>query len=479
MMTSSTPSDASKQASLAAAIRQELERRSKERRLSSYQPYPKQLQFHANGKTSLERLLMAANQVGKTLSASAETAMHATGLYPDWWPGYRFTRATVGWASGITGLSTRDNPQRLLMGRPGEAGTGMIPKATIKDVRNAPHGVADAIDHVKVQHTSGDTSIIYFKSYEQGRQKWQGETLDWLWYDEEPPEDIYSEGLVRLQANAGLAYMTFTPLLGMSAVVRRFLIDKPQGTSVTTMTIDDALHYTPERRAQIVAGYLPHEREARSKGIPTLGSGRVFPVTEEEIAETAIAIPDTWPRLCAIDFGWNHPFAAVWVAWDRDTDTMHVYDCYRIREQTPSQHAIVLRGKGVWIPVAWPHDGLQMKPGPGEAKQLQQLYKDAGVEMLPGHATHADGKGYATEPGITGLLERMHSGRFKVAKHLNDWWEEFRLYHRKDGLIVKENDDLMSATRIAFMALRYSKTKPKPVLPEGGIFGGSPMGWMR
>jgi Bacteriophage terminase large (ATPase) subunit and inactivated derivatives len=402
--------------------------------------------------------------------------MHLTGQYPDWWNGRRFGAAPVGWAAGITGLSTRDNPQRILMGRPGEAGTGMIPKACIVDTRTAPHGVADALDHVKVRHASGGTSIVYFKSYEQGRAKWQGETLDFLWYDEEPPEDIYAEGQVRLQAKGGISMLTFTPLLGMSTVVKRFLLEKPVGSHVTQMTIDDAEHYTPERRAQIIAGYLPHEREARSKGIPALGSGRVFPVTEEEISEHAIEIPDHWPRICATDFGWNHPFGAVWMAWDRDTDTVHVYDCYRIKEQTPAQHAIVLRGKGDWIPVAWPHDGLQARVGSGEPTQLAQLYRDAGVKMLGQHATHADGKGYATEPGITDMLQRMQSGRFKVAKHLNDWWEEFRLYHRKDGLIVKENDDLMSASRIGCMSLRYAATKPKPAVAPR--MGGRPTGWM-
>lgn len=482
MTTSLQQLNSSNATSLLAQIRSELERRSRERRLSSYRPYPKQREFHAAGKHFLQRLLMAANQVGKTLSAGAEVSMHATGRYPDWWEGKRFDRPIVGWFAGITGESTRDNPQRILLGRPGELGTGMIPRdLIIGEPVKAPHGVADLIDHVKVRHEpTGGTSLLYAKAYEKGRAKWQGETLDLLWDDEEPPQDIFDEGLVRLQANAGIFLMTFTPLLGMSNVVRRFLIDKPPGSHVTTMTIDDAEHYTPERRAQIVAGYAPHEREARSKGIPSLGSGRVFPVTEESIAEHAIEIPAHWPRLCAVDFGWNHPFGAVWLAWDRDTDTVHVYDCYRVREQLPSQHAVVMRQKGTWIPVAWPHDGLQVKPGPGEAKQLRQLYVDAGANMLGAHATHADGKGYATEPGITDMLERMQSGRLKVAKHLNDWWEEFRLYHRKDGLIVKENDDLMSATRIGVMSLRYAETQPKPAAGKqyAPLFGNSPTGWM-
>ena len=64
------------------------------------------------------------------------------------------------------------------------------------------------------------------------------------------------------------------------------------------------------------------------------------------------------------------------------------------------------------------------------------------------------------EAGLMEMLGRMQTGRFKVFAHLNDWFEEFRLYHRKDGKVVKEFDDLMSATRYALMMLRYANTEP-------------------
>jgi hypothetical protein len=109
------------------------------------------------------------------------------------------------------------------------------------------------------------------------------------------------------------------------------------------------------------------------------------------------------------------------------------------------------------VPVAWPHDGTQRDKGSGEA--LAAIYKAEGLAMLSQHATHASG-GYSTEGGILEMLARMRDGRFKVASHLSDWWDEFRGYHRKDGLIVKLNDDLMSATRIAVMARRHARDMP-------------------
>lgn len=149
----------------------------------------------------------------------------------------------------------------------------------------------------------------------------------------------------------------------------------------------------------------------------------------------------------------------MWIAHDRDTDTVHVYDCYRLSKETPIVHGAAIKARGDWIPVAWPHDGLQHDKGSGE--QIAKQYRGQGVKMLPERATFDDGSN-GVEAGISEMLDRMKTGRLRVAAHLNEWWEEFRMYHRKDGLIVKEGDDLMSATRYAIMMLRYAKTKPKP-----------------
>jgi phage terminase large subunit-like protein len=113
----------------------------------------------------------------------------------------------------------RDIQQKKLCGEPGvdaAFGTGMIPKAAFADKPSLARGVTDAYDTIQVRHKSGGVSVGRFKSYEQGRAKFQGETLDWLWFDEEPPEDVYSEGLTRTVATGGMAYMTFTPLKGRS-----------------------------------------------------------------------------------------------------------------------------------------------------------------------------------------------------------------------------------------------------------------------
>jgi phage terminase large subunit-like protein len=308
-----------------------------------------------------------------------------------------------------------------------------------------------------VRHVSGGTSTIGLKSYLSGREKFQGETLDWVWFDEEPPMDTYTEGLTRTNVGASPVWMTFTPLLGMSEVVRRFLQERSDDRHIVSMTIDDVKHYTEEEKRTIIASYPKHELEARTKGIPVLGSGRIFPVAEDDIAIDHRELPSHWPRIGGCDFGWDHPFAAIELAWDRDSDTVYVTKTYRMREATPAMHASALRGWGTELRWAWPRDGRrETLEGAGIA--LADQYQREGLTMLPDHACFEDGS-VSVEAGLMMMLDRMQSGRFKVFKHLNDWWEEFRLYHRKDGKVVKEGDDLMAATRYGCMMLRFATTK--------------------
>jgi phage terminase large subunit-like protein len=411
-----------------------------ERQLELYRPYDKQRAFHAYGATMRERLLMAGNQLGKSYCGAAEAAYHLTGDYPDWWQGRRFDKPITMWAAGVTSEATRDVPQRLLMGRVGAIGTGLIPKKSIVE-HSSTRGIADALDTVVIKHKTGRNSRLAFKSYEKGREKWQGETLDVVWLDEEPPPDIYTEALTRTNATGGMVYMTFTPLLGMSDVVRMFY---PQPNTadrvVVKMTIEDAEHISAEDRQRIINSYPAHEREARVAGVPMLGSGRVFPVPESAIICEPFTLPGHWPRIAGLDLGWDHPTAAAKLAWDRDNDVVYVTHSYRVREATILQHAAALKAWGNQLPFAWPHDALSHDRGSGET--MAELYRRQGLNMLFERAMFEDG-GAGVEAGIAMMLDRLETGRLKIFAHLEDWRSEYRLYHRKDGKVVKENDDLM------------------------------------
>lgn len=435
-----------------------------------YDPYAKQREFHALGRTKKERLFMAGNKLGKTFCGGFEVAFHTTGIYPDWWQGRRFPRSNRWWAGSVTGELTRDGQQRVLLGNLGKWGTGAIPKDCIIDIKRA-RGLVDAVESVLIRHLpTNDVSQLIFKSYKDGREAWQAEDLEGVWFDEEPPLDIYIEGITRTNVTGGISFLTFTPLLGMSTVVMRFLGDNPDGADqrgVVNMTIEDADHFTPQERLDIIAKYPPHEREARAKGTPMLGSGRIFPMSEAAISEPCIdfdTVPRHWKQIIGIDFGWDHPTAAVRLLHEPDNDILHVVSAYRQSEATPIIHTAAIRPWGEWIPVAWPADALQHDKGSGQ--QLSQLYRQQGLSMLSEFAQFPDKRGRSVEAGILEILERMQTGRFKVASTLSQWWEEFRIYHRKEGVIVKEYDDLMDATRYACMMLRYGKAQELAPLPE-------------
>ena len=468
---------------------EEVARRSHRNRLGFYEPYPKQLEFHAAGKEFRERALIAGNQLGKTHGAANEFAMHLTGRYPADWPGHRYNRPIIAWTGSESNEASREIIQAALLGTEDadikslEMGTGAIPFDCIRKLTKRQAGVNDVVDQIYVKHISGGESRCVLKTYEQGRLKWQGKKIDLLWDDEEPPADIYSEGLTRLQAvSDGRMMCTFTPLKGMSDVVRKFvspeLGDAPR--HYTNMTIYDALHYTDEERAEAIARYPSHERETRSMGVPMIGEGRVWPIKEDTITCDPFPIPAHYFRICGIDFGLDHPFAAAWIAWDRDTDIIYLYDSFRHRvdKSTPGNdpvapiHASAIKKRGDWIPVTWPHDGMSRQRGGGE--ELQKLYRKENLRMLTQSARYADAKGgrQDVEPVVLDIYQRMLDGRFKVFSNQSEFFEEFRMYHRKDGKIVAKRDDIISAVRYAVMSKRKARQNaaPRPqTAPRAGL----------
>jgi phage terminase large subunit-like protein len=220
-------------------LQQEKLRRVKTRKLFSYYPdegplrrelYAKHVEFFKAGAIYRERCFMAANRIGKTEGAGGyETALHLTGLYPDWWEGSWFDTPVKFWAAGKTNETTRDIVQNKLFGDvkgsgPSKrvTGTGLIPLDNIGDI-SWKQGVSDLIDKVEIKHASGGTSILGLKSYQQGRGAFEGTEQDGIWLDEEPPMDIYGECLIRTATTDGLIYMTFTPLDGMTQTVLQFI----------------------------------------------------------------------------------------------------------------------------------------------------------------------------------------------------------------------------------------------------------------
>ncbi len=442
-------------------------------RLAVYKPYQWQVKFHNAGKDNPQRLLMAGNRTGKTYSGAFETAVHLTGEYPGWWKGRRFTRPIRVWVGGESNETTRDIVQKELFGQPDNPevkGTGTIPLRCIGQTTRKP-GVPNAYNSAMVRHVSGGYSRIGFKAYEMGFQKWMGEAVDFVWMDEEPPPEIFSQAITRTADSNGCVIMTFTPESGMTEVVKGFLNDRKEGQFLQHASWDDCPHLDEITKEQLLSVYSEHERDLRSKGIPIFGSGLVFPVSEESISVEPFDIPENWAHIAGLDFGWDHPTAVVWLAHDRDNDIVYVYDIYAESKTTPIIHAAAINARSRWVPVIWPHDGMQHDKGSGIT--LADQYRQQGVNMHPTHFSNPLAPGQtkgnnSVETGISDMIQRMQTGRFKVFRTCFDFFQEFKMYHRKDGKIIAKNDDILSATRYATMSLRFATTGDAPGYKDYG-----------
>ena len=458
-------------------LREEKAKRARNRKLLTYFPdsgplrrelYPKHLEFFAAGPAHRERLMLAANRVGKTEGVGGyELTLHLTGMYPAWWNGRRYERPIRAWAAGDTSKTVREILQHKLLGPPGSWGTGLIPGDAINRVVRAA-GAADTVDTVYVRHSTGGLSSLGFKSYDQRREAFQGTEQDIIWLDEEPPLDVYTECLLRTMTCNGMLMLTFTPLLGMSEVVLLFLPggrmevpdDSASGVAVnggapvrfTVMaTWDDAPHLSKEAKDELWNSIPPFQRDARSKGIPQLGAGAIYPVEESRLLCDPVLIPPHWPRGYGMDVGWNFT-AAIWGALDRDTDTLYLTHEYKRGQCEPAVHVHGIGAPGRWIPgfIDPAARGRSQKDG----SQLIHDYRNLGLKLYLAEN--------AVESGLYAVWQRMEAGKLKVFRNLAQWLGEFRLYRRDEkGHVEKANDHLMDAMRYLESGISKMKTKPK------------------
>jgi phage terminase large subunit-like protein len=464
---------------------EEKERRQKTRKLFSYYPdtgplrrelYVKHNQFFQAGTKHRERLMLAANRIGKTEGVGGyEMALHLTGIYPDWWNGRRFDRPIDAWAAGDTSKTVREIIQFKLLGHLHEKGTGLIPQDCI--LKTTPKsGVPDAVDTIFVKHASGGISQLTLKSYDQKRHSFQGTEKDVIWLDEEPPLDIYTECLLRTMTNNGMLMLTFTPLMGMSETVMAFLPggqvqEQAEGAKFVVMaTWDDAPHLSDAVKLELWNSIPPFQRDARSKGVPQLGAGAIYPIPESEIVVPDFDIPDHWPRGYAMDVGWNRT-AAGFYALDRESDILYKYGEHYRGQAEPAIHAEAIKARGTWL--AGVCDPAARGRSQHDGVQLIQQYKDLGLDLS--FAKNS------VESGIYEVWSRLSTGRLKIFKSCTNTLFEYRLYRRDErGRIVKENDHAMDEMRYFCMSgIDRMKVKPesRPKKPVSRGYSGS-SGWM-
>lgn len=424
--------------------------------------YQKHLLFFAMGKDNGERLFIAANRVGKSLALQFEATCHLTGVYPKWWVGHRFDHPIKMWAVGKDSGTVRGILQNGFIGEIGEFGSGMIPRkyldlTTIKEAKKS----ATNLDIVHVKHISGGRSTLEFKAYEQGRRAFEGRAIDLVLLDEEPPADIYHECLMRTATTKGIIMMNFTPLLGPTEMITQFTGGdwsegpKLPGRYVVNCTWDDVPHLDPDTKKRLVAGMPKHMIDARTKGIPVIGSGQVYPVQEEFLFVNPFEVPVHWKRVAAMDYGWLDPTAILWFAIDPDSNVAYVYSEHYQSEQPPSVHATAIknRNKAAGFPIPMTADPSGGGRSIANGKLLRDLYREEfDINVYPAEN--------ALEAGIFNTLERMLNGSLKIFNTCKNTLSEFRIYSRNDKGKFVGKDHAMDALRYGIMTgLKLAKNR--------------------
>jgi len=258
--------------------------------------YPKHMDFFAAGARHNERLFLGGNRVGKSEGVGAyECVLHLTGKYPAWWRGRRFSHPVAVWAAGKDAKTTRDILQLALLGSGPQFGTGMIPADLILGTTPKP-GVPEGVETIYVRHISGGRSEVQLKSFDSGVESFYGTKKHVVWIDEECEPGIYSEVLMRTLSTVpgepnGIVLATLTPLWGMTSLVRDFLEAPKDGPKYFTQcTWDQAPHLSPAAREELWKSIPSYQRDARTRGIPQLGSGAIYKFADLDLEPAANAV---------------------------------------------------------------------------------------------------------------------------------------------------------------------------------------------
>ena len=422
--------------------------------------YAKHTECFAAGKMAAFRCVLGSNRSGKSEGIGAyETALHLTGDYPAWWVGHRFNRPIRALCVASDTDQLRKSVQRKLFGK--DWGTGMIRAHLLpREEARVWGGTAGVILFAKVRHKSGGFSELSFGTYEQGREAFEAFELDWAWEDEEPPQEIHNEIMVRtmkseqldiIESDSRVIY-TYTPLKGMTEltidVLARQAANDPN-VHVTNITWDDVPHLSESAKALLLSNTPKYLRDVRSKGIPAAGEGRIYQFAEEDIKCDPVigGIPKHWKWVAGFDVGFYNT-AAVFFAIDPDLDVWYAVSEYcdggmdensgQVIDHTIHATRLIQRSKalsGFVMPFVGDCAELEKSNG----KSYQKLYAECGLTIkLPDKSVFA---------GLASVQTRLAAGTLKIYSTCTGLLKEISQYSQDKGKPIKVNDHRVDSVR--------------------------------
>jgi phage terminase large subunit-like protein len=427
----------------------------------NYQPTTKQELFHALGNHCRFRLLLGANRSGKSYCGINEDAMHLTGNYSLSWKGYKYQYPPNMWVCGRTVQVVNESLIAPLFEGSFNKPPLIHPSLII------PHLSRKRDNMWAIRHASKGISRITFKNYSQDKQAFEASGVDFIHFDEAPPNYIFNECIPRLGHTEPHHYRmminTQTPTLGLTEPLQYFLFtdEKDSNGNVTQIKntpevphksrvyimydIEEATHLSREEKDFLIESYPVYEREARTKGIPSIGTGLIYPILESTYRISPIEIPDHWPRVIGLDFGGtqSHTAASFW-ALDVDNKKKYMYGEHYSLGRTPQQNALELVERGAnWIPVIYDTSGDAISLTDGQA--IADLYRNAGIKnMYPADRS--------ITAGLQTVLQAFQNYEIKVVSTCENFFSEIRMYaFGENNKPKKGHDHLMDTMRYVLM----------------------------
>jgi phage terminase large subunit-like protein len=449
--------------------------------LKYFRPFDHQLKFFATGH-SPRRGILAANRIGKTVSTCYETAMHLTGRYPDWWEGRRFTKPVTAFVAGEGWEQVARVLQDELIGTKDikireQVGTGAIPKDCI--IQDTMRCDGANVLGVEIRHRSGANSYLLFGNYTQEVRNLQGFKLDFVVFDEQPPDDVFSELVTRTATTQGQVLCSFTPLKGLNGLVSKFWYEE-EGYEHVRVSWDDVPEYDPwgepfllmETRRQLERDYLPHEREARIAGVPVMGQGAVFQIRH-------------WPTYKTGDFNFREMMnieriIALDLGLVRDKTVISLM-YWNPKEQEAWLHSqIVVKGTEEAAPVNWiqhlmrpevfgtpivlPSDANTAGRYTMSALSLRQLFEEYQLNVVQHPVMNPpDSEGKITNHksfGVNVMRQMLELGTLHINENCVEFLREAKNYFVDEKGRFSDPDDCIDSARYALLGCLNKWSEP-------------------
>lgn len=417
-------------------------------------------------------MLSGLNKGGKTTVLLFLIFIHATGLYPDWYKGRRFTSPPNVGICGVKAEPVRDNLTDRLFGPAHDRGSGMIPADCIENsmIHHKHGGCYGQIDFAKVRwHNpdgtwSGHYSTLWPWAYTQSWETVQSYDMDFVGIDEECPNKFYTEMIGRISGREGQIRLTLTPLKGKTPLWRQFNTDTSGERGMIVYGVDDCDHWDDGRKDRQRARFQgAMDESARLRGLPVEGTGLVYQRYMECVGMVPEVIPRSHPQLIGLDFAHiSGTSACLRAVFDPVFDKIYILNEFKGENITPEDFRSRIRGMGGHsIPCAWPHDGGRGTKK-GDNSTIVKDLEGSGINVLPEAAYMIEMDGSKTNSKnavIFRVSELMSSGKLVISSQCVELIEELSDYRHEDGVVLEhQHDHLIDALHNLIRMERFASS---------------------